>query len=673
MRDLLLLGLLFISQFAMSADKRVALVIGNAEYTAESKLRNPVNDAGAMAKVLTGLGFTVTEITDANWDQFDASLGNFYKSLSKAEIGLFYYSGHGMRDDQSNANYLLPVDASISRSSHIARNGFAAKKILNEMNASGVNVSLMFLDACRNNPFSTGVKGVSKGLARIAAPTGSLVGFAADYGQTADDGDGEHGTYTDHLLTHLTTPNISIVDLLTRVRSGVLQSSSGQQRPVEENRLTEPLYLAGQGVQSNELSVASNTSDTNVTLQEPANTDKEIILWNEVKQTNDVELLQLYLSLYPNGVFSSLAKVMITRLTHAKESSNSAVAHLFVNPEPENARIRILNISPKYQRGMNLPISRDYRIEVTATGFTSYDKLHTLKPGDQVINIRLEPVKKSSAIEPKMVRIRGGSFIMGSPGDEEGREDDELQHDVTIKSFFMSKHEVTVQEFSRFIDATDYLTDAEKFSGEESGCWSFDKDEEIQWYWRDWANWQRPHKYVENRDNDPISCVSFNDVMEYIDWLNKESGRQYRLPTEAEWEYAARGGVKKAHFWGDISNQACRYANVVDKTSHEGTTWNSNFECTDNYFFVAPVGTFITNPFNLHDMLGNVWEWTCSLYTENYNGEEEKCAPEQTDGRRSVRGGSYDVNPTWLRSANRAGDPRDNRSSYIGFRLVRTK
>ncbi len=317
--SIILVMLMLSVQVAHAASKRVALVIGNADYTEESRLRNPANDARDMAKVLRGLGFEVFEHRNTDWNVFDDSLNGFYDRLASAEVGLFYYSGHGMRDERTSSNYLLPVDAKIARTSHIRRNGFDARGILDEMKQSGVGVSLMFLDACRNNPFATGVKGVPKGLARIAAPTGSLVGFAADYGQTADDGNRENGAYTEYLIEHLATPGVSLGDLLTRVRSAVLEETGGRQRPVEENRLTQPLYLAGEVVRTEGLQPA---------VPGLALMESEIVFWQSVSGSTDCEAYGAYLTNYPSGRFRMLAELGQRRYCVEATASTSSEVEL---------------------------------------------------------------------------------------------------------------------------------------------------------------------------------------------------------------------------------------------------------------------------------------------------------------------------------------------------------
>ncbi|MEA3278010.1 MAG: SUMF1/EgtB/PvdO family nonheme iron enzyme, partial [Pseudomonadota bacterium] len=208
----------------------------------------------------------------------------------------------------------------------------------------------------------------------------------------------------------------------------------------------------------------------------------------------------------------------------------------------------------------------------------------------------------------------------------------------------MARTEVTVGEYRRFVEATGYRTDTEKDAGGKDGCYAIDlSDSDNFMNWRAWASWRKPNQYQKNRDDHPVACVSWNDAMAYIKWLNGETGGDYRLPTEAEWEYAARGGTKVARYWGESLDRACQYANVADQTKFtDGRVWSDKHECKDGYVFVAPVARFRPNDYGLYDVLGNLWEWTCSNYDEGYGGSEKGCVSnKRADGRRVLRGGSW--------------------------------
>jgi len=169
-----------------------------------------------------------------------------------------------------------------------------------------------------------------------------------------------------------------------------------------------------------------------------------------------------------------------------------------------------------------------------------------------------------------------------------------------------------------------------------------------------------------------VVCVSWNDAVAYTVWLNKETGNEYRLPTEAEWEYATRAGTTTARPWGNDPDQACRYANVADETLKQTFSNWTTHDCTDGATYTAAVGSFQANAWRLHDIMGNVLEWTCSLYDKDYGGAEKECNYNDTTGPRALRGGSWFYVPAWVRSAARLWYTPTFRFLNAGFRLARS-
>ncbi|MFO1434729.1 MAG: SUMF1/EgtB/PvdO family nonheme iron enzyme [Candidatus Competibacteraceae bacterium] len=268
---------------------------------------------------------------------------------------------------------------------------------------------------------------------------------------------------------------------------------------------------------------------------------------------------------------------------------------------------------------------------------------------------------------PKMRVIPAGTFLMGSPDGETGRDkEDEKQHQVDIdKAFAIGKYEVTVGQFKKFVEMTNYQTEAE----EANGCYSWTGSEWKQDISKSWKN----PGFLQD-DSYPVVCGSWNDAMAYVDWLSGQTGEKYRLPTEAEWEYAARAGTTTARYWGDDPDKGCAFANGADQTLKKEFKWTNSsvMDCQDGYAYTAPVGKFKPNAFGLYDMLGNVWEWTCSEYKTVYSGAEKDCiADKNSNNLRVLRGGSWYTVPKWLRGAARGWHFPHDRSDYRGFRLAR--
>jgi formylglycine-generating enzyme required for sulfatase activity len=251
-----------------------------------------------------------------------------------------------------------------------------------------------------------------------------------------------------------------------------------------------------------------------------------------------------------------------------------------------------------------------------------------------------------------MVVIPAGSFQMGSPATEDGRYEDEgPQHPVSIGyRFAIGKYEVTRAEYAQFV--------AETSQSAGDGCYSWTGSE-----WKKDANrsWRDPG--FAQTERDPVVCVSWEDARAYAAWVSTKTGKIYRLPTEAEWEYAARAGEPAARPWGKDPNRACEYANVADKSAKSKFGWEGVHDCDDGFVYTAPVGSKKQNAFGLYDMLGNVWEWTEDCWHNKYDD-----APK--DGRAWVTGG--DCGRRVARGGSWNNDPRGVRYGNLGFRLART-
>jgi formylglycine-generating enzyme required for sulfatase activity len=241
----------------------------------------------------------------------------------------------------------------------------------------------------------------------------------------------------------------------------------------------------------------------------------------------------------------------------------------------------------------------------------------------------------------EFVDVKGGCFQMGdSSGD--GDPNERPVHEVCVNDFSMGKYEVTNGQFKKFRP------------GHDSG-----KFEAMSL----------------NEDKQPVVNVSWYDAAEYAKWLSSKTGHTYRLPTEAEWEYAARAGSKTSYFWGSETSEACKYANVADANAHKKyPTWRS-FGCDDGHLVAAPVGSFKPNAFGLYDMLGNAWEWVEDVYNAEAYSKLPKTNPVYTGAGefRVERGGGWSNGPLGVRSSQRVGLTPTFGHRSLGFRLVMVK
>lgn len=266
-----------------------------------------------------------------------------------------------------------------------------------------------------------------------------------------------------------------------------------------------------------------------------------------------------------------------------------------------------------------------------------------------------------SESDKKMVFIKGGEFLMGS---DHGMSHEKPVHKVSVKSFWMDSHEVTVAEFAEFVEATGYKTEAEKFGW--SGVFDLETKE---WTRGGGATWQNPEGDGKKPPPDePVTQISWNDANEYAKWAGK------RLPTEAEWEYAARGGLaEKTYAWGDdLRPDGKPVANWWQGTFPEKNT------VEDGFLKRAVVGSFAPNGYGLYDMAGNVWEWTADWYAADYYARSPKKNPKgiANGQEKAMRGGSWMCAENFCsnyRVAGRSSATPDTGLNNIGFRCVKDK
>jgi hypothetical protein len=238
-RQYALLALLITFVFSSSpliAANKIALVIGNSDYSLADYLPNPVKDSKAIADKLRNLGFEVIERHDLTLEEMNAALHETHKKIGKGTIALFYYAGHGIQKD--GQNYLIPVDADISKAYEIEYSGLNLRKVLDGMSEAQPSLNIALLDACRNNPYEKRIRGLSRtadeqgaGLAAIDNARGSILSYATEPGNVAIDGTGEHSPYAVALLKHLEQPGLSIQDMLAQVGLDVMIATQGEQRP----------------------------------------------------------------------------------------------------------------------------------------------------------------------------------------------------------------------------------------------------------------------------------------------------------------------------------------------------------------------------------------------------------------------------------------------------------
>ncbi len=577
--------------------KRLALVIGNGDYKNIPSLSQPVNDAQAMAKVLRNLGFQVILKINANEKMMKDVVDDFGQRLRQGDMGLFYFSGYALQYD--NQNYLVPRWANIRTEADIEFKAFDLAFVLREMtNREGANI--LILDANRDNPYKKHIN-LKKGLAKIRPPKETLIAYSG--------GGAKNSLYTQYLLTALREKAyLNISYLFTKVKkqmeaegkpvpwhaSSLIKSICFGKCGVSESKISQQLEECEKHFQANRLT--SGKGGTALSCY------KELL---EIDKEKGLEGLKKIEDRYIQWIKRALERGQ-------KNKAERYLASLaLVNP---SAPTNLSELEAWEQSRPSAPKEKDKikkfvpRIEFTPNSFRA----------GQTFRDRLE----KGGAGPEMVWIPAGRFKMGDIQGV-GNTDEQPVHEVTVEGFAMGIYEITFEDYDRFVKVTGH---------------------------------RKPNDNGWGRKNRPVIWVSWQEATLYAEWLSEQTGRHYRLPTESEWEYAARAGTETIYGWGNEigSNRA--------NCAGSGSQW-SNLQ-------TAPVGSFKANPFGLYDIVGNAWEWTCSAYQFRYLGGEQGCVDKKKSNYRVLRGGSWFLDPKLCRVAIRNRGHSYSMYDNVGFRVV---
>jgi formylglycine-generating enzyme required for sulfatase activity len=560
------------AQQKQTGQRRLALVMGNGAYQNANPLKNPPNDAKAIADALRELGFEVTLGTNKPQREMKQMMREFGQRLrTQGGVGLFYYAGHGVQ--AKGHNYLVPVAAVIQSEADLEDEAIDVNYVLNLMDEAQNALNIVILDACRNNPFGRSFRSAANGLAQVKAPTGTLIAYATAPDDIAADGGGANSPYTEELIKEMRQPGVLIETMFRRVAEQVSSRSGGRQEPWFSANVKGDFYFKAV---ANDASGPTTRSKPNAALADATTVEAEY--WESIKESNDKTDFQDYLKEYPQGRYAPLARVKLRQLEAASKPNDG---------KPNNAGAGNAGVTSG---------------AANTTGNTTGGARPALKAG--------AVVKNQMGIE--MVYIPPGEFMMGSDRNKY----EQPVHRVTIsQAFYIGRYEVTQAQWQSVIG-------------------------------------NNPSGYKKCGGNCPVETVSWDDAQNFINKLNEgNDGFRYRLPTEAEWEYACRAGTT-GDYAGDLDSMAW-----YDKNSGAET---------------HPVGTRQPNGFGLYDMHGNVGEWCQDWYAESYYASSPASDPQGPGSSftRVMRGGSWDYDASFLRSAVRLGLSPGLRSSGLGFRVV---
>jgi hypothetical protein len=370
---LLILALSIIGILASSnvakADRRVAFVVGNGAYKNVTPLPNPPIDARAMAGVLRNVGFEVVEGTDLTRGKMTEKLLDFGKKAEGADIALFFYAGHGIAVD--GTNYLLPVDADIKSEMDVKLGSAINIDVTLDQTMSDAKVKLVFLDACRDNPFAARLRSlkttrsvnVQPGLAEMKSGEGTLIAFATGPGQTALDGqEGTNSPFTRALVANITKPGVEIQEAMTKVRAQVNEETDKGQLPWGHTNLIGSVYL--NPVAAAKPGGPAEAPNTPAVTRSSA-PEVELEFWRSIKDSNKPEELNAYLTSYPNGQFKSLAQARIASL---QDGPSTTTRNLTTGIDPATFTDEATQVTED-QIGLDKGQRRDVQRRLTGLGF----------------------------------------------------------------------------------------------------------------------------------------------------------------------------------------------------------------------------------------------------------------------------------------------------------------
>jgi formylglycine-generating enzyme required for sulfatase activity len=587
-----------------AAEQRIALVIGNSAY-ASGPLPNPASDAKLIDATLTGLGFHVILRTDANQATMKRAIQDFGASLDKAgsdAVGLFYYAGHGVQ--LNGRNYLIPVRANIEREGDLEIEAVSADWVIEEMRLARNGLNIVILDACRNNPFTRSMRSANRGLAVMDVPTtGILIAFSTAPGTVAEDGSGRNSPYTTALTKAMVELDEPLETLFKHVRVNVMDATQGKQVPWEYSSLIGADFYF-------------KLHPKRVEPPEPV-----VVVPTPIKTDSGTS----------GSWLSSLLASSVSWLSSLFSSRTAPEAT--VKPTPVDLKPPI--IVPEVHT-----ISGASAVELfTTMGIQAQDIDAARAYPESTIRHLLESAPRHVTLgsTPKQVQEAFAlckQYVSNCKLSWYG--EDEGLRKRTLPPFELDQHPVSVAAFRQFADGTHYLTHAEKV-GYGIAAGANGVYEKVAG-----GSWRNAMKKHPADDDSPVVGVSFQDAAAYC------QSKGSRLPTEDEWEYAARGPGRSVFPWGDDPGPVARTMGIpphVMDGPAEG------------------IGG------RYKGLSGNVWQWVdTSLYAK-----VDPSDPTKVCACKVLKGGSWlESNPANKRAATRRYELPTTADEDSGFRCART-
>ncbi len=576
MRRLTLLMLaIVLPVLAQGAETRVALVIGNSAYPS-GPLPNPANDARLMKEALRQLGFDVIERRDADQVGMKRAIQEFGSRLEQAgaeAVGLFYYAGHGVQ--LNGRNYLIPTTASIEREADVEIEAVSADWVIEQMRYARNRLNIMILDACRNNPFTRGMRSADRGLASMDAPAGILIAYSTAPGSVAQDGSGRNSPYTTALTQAMLERHEPVEQVFKHVRVGVIGVTAGKQVPWEASSLTGDFCFLGE-------------SCTPVPPPPPPP-------------------IPVPVPSHDRGMFARLWDwISGWSGSSGGSSTQTTVQPIARGPTIDGDRAVSL-LSSLGIHSSEIEVSRSY---------PQADIRHLIESSPRRVSLgsSLEQMRGALALCRRYSTQCAASMFA-----------DEKLRTATLQPFELDATPVSVRAFRRFADRTGYQTRAER-----TGKAYVLKADGLSHEEVPGGSWRNGLKRHPADEDSPVVGVSFYDAFAYC------QANGARLPSENEWEYAARGPKRTIFPWGDDAAPAARAMSLTPHVS-DG----------------PPEG--IGGRYK--GLSGGVWEWVDT----------------RLNGATLLKGGSWlESNPAIKRAATRRYENPAMADEDSGFRCART-
>jgi formylglycine-generating enzyme required for sulfatase activity len=624
---------------ADTSGKRFALVIANSVYPdAPSPIASAEKDAAVFADELRLDGFQVDVKQDAGKLDMQTAIDAFTNKITPGSVAVLYYNGFGIQ--VARQTYMVPVNAQIWSEIEATRDGISVDATLNEMKRRGASVKIVILDASRRNPFERRFRPVSEGLASLNAPEGTLAMFSAAPGKVTEDRSDGVSLFMSELLKELRTPDISAEEALTHTRIGVSTASNGAQVPWVASSLVDDFSFTGTAPPQSLI-----VTDTPKPRQRAGSTDS-------TRSTQTSTAASSSPASQPVQKTAATPSGSDASATPAKQADPPSDAAKTAAAKTTASSTSVSSTSTSSNAGGSTP-AKSATTDSAPTATDANPPAATGdKPGSSEQAMLVKPNNpaemKSTAVElkprdifrdcpncPDLVVLEGGAFLMGtptSPNEHLSRMDalvlsfERPTHRVTIaRPFAMGRAPITFAEWDLCVSA--------------GGCRSHPKDQ----------GWGRGSR--------PVINVSWTDANEYVTWLSQKTGHAYRLPSEAEWEYAARGGASTPFSWGQTVG--VDMANCQDCGNGLGKQ-------------TVAVKAFPPNAFGLYDMGGNVAQWVQDCWNSNYRGAPKDGSAWLTGdcSNHVLRGGSFGSTSIAIKPSARF---RYNDVAYYanGFRVAR--